>query len=257
MRPRFARSFDEAGDDAPDPVVALENSAGGGFGMGASVEELARVLDTAAARGLPAHRVAICLDTAHLWGAGHRISDPDELDRLLDEFDAAIGLERLVMMHLNDSKSELGSHADRHQHIGAGGIGEAGMRGILCHPRLADVPCFLETPGMDEGYDAVNVRRCRDLMAGRALETLPPEALDMPGSRSRGGPAREPGDEEEDDRSRQARRSGRTRGSGVHCRVELERLLAAAVGHWPPARTGGAARVSIRLRTGERAHDRA
>jgi deoxyribonuclease-4 len=208
----LGRAFDEAGDDAPDPIVALENSAGGGFAMGATVAELAAVLDGAARRGLPRDRIAICLDTAHLWGAGYRISEADELDGLLDDFDAAIGLERLAMMHLNDSRSELGSHADRHQHIGAGEIGEAGMRTILCNPRLVNVPCFLETPGMEQGYDAINLRRCRELMDGLALEPLPEEALTMPGSRSRGGPAREPGDEEEDDRSRTARRKRREGG---------------------------------------------
>ena len=182
--------------------------------MGATVAELASVLDAISRGGLPRDRIAICLDTAHLWGAGYRINEPEELDRLLDEFDAAIGLDRLAMMHLNDSRSELGSHADRHQHVGAGEIGEAGMRGILCHPRLVHVPGYLETPGMDEGYDAINMRRCRDLMAGRPLEALPPEALTMPGSRSRGGPAREPGDEEEDDRSRKARRRERKKRGG-------------------------------------------
>ena len=65
------------------------------------------------------------------------------------------------MIHLNDSRSDLGSHTDRHQHIGAGQIGEAGMAGILCHPRLLHVPCYLETPGMDDGYDAINLTRCR------------------------------------------------------------------------------------------------
>jgi deoxyribonuclease-4 len=194
-----ARAFDLAGDGAPGPILALENSAGGGFGLGATVEELVLVLDAIEARGLPRERIGLCLDTAHLWGAGHEISNPVALDALLDDLDARIGLDRVAMIHLNDSRSDLGSHTDRHQHIGAGQIGEAGMAGILCHPRLLHVPCYLETPGMDDGYDAINMARCRDLMAGRPLPTLPEEALTMPGSRSRTAPAREPGDEEEDD----------------------------------------------------------
>jgi deoxyribonuclease-4 len=205
-----ARAFDLAGDGAPSPILALENSAGGGFGLGATVEELALVLEAIQARSVPKERIRLCLDTAHLWGAGHEISNPVVLDELLDDLDTRIGLDRLAMIHLNDSRSDLGSHTDRHQHIGAGQIGEAGMAGILCHPRLLNVPCYLVTPGMDDGYDAINMARCRELMAGRPLPTLPEEALTMAGSRSRTAPAREPGDEEEEDSSRG--RKSRARG---------------------------------------------
>lgn len=193
-----ARAFDAVGDRAPDPVLSLENSAGGGFGLGSTVDELARVVAAIEKTGVPASRIGITLDMAHLWGAGHEISKPARFDALLERFDRRIGLGRVAMLHLNDSRSELGSHLDRHQHVGAGQIGEEGMRAIVCHPRLLGVPAFLETPGMDEGYDAVNVRRCRDLMAGRALEPLPAEALSMRGSRSRSAPDREPDDEETD-----------------------------------------------------------
>jgi hypothetical protein len=81
------------------------------------------------------------------------------------------------------------------------------MAAVLCSPRIAHVPVFAETPGMDEGYDAVNVARCRDLLAGRPLPDLPESALSMPGSRSRSAPAREPGDEEEDDGTRRTPRN--------------------------------------------------
>ena len=80
------------------------------------------------------------------------------------------------MLHLNDSKSELGSRLDRHEHLGAGRIGVAGLRHLLCHPALAHATYYLETPGMDEGYDAVNVARAYDIAAGRPLADLPPEA---------------------------------------------------------------------------------
>jgi deoxyribonuclease-4 len=194
-----ARAFDVVGDDAPNPILALENSAGGGFGLGATVDELALVLAAIAARGLPEERIALTLDTAHLWGAGHDIASPGGLDRFLDDLDSRVGLSRVAMIHLNDSRSELGSHTDRHQHVGAGEIGAAGMRAVLTNPRLLHVPCFLETPGMDDGYDAINLARSRALIAGEDLEPLPEEALSMPGSRARSAPAREPGDEEEDD----------------------------------------------------------
>ncbi len=206
-----SRAFSLVGDGAPDPILTLENSAGGGFGLGATVDELRLVLDAIAARGLPRERIKLCLDTAHLWGAGHDISDHAGVDALVADVDARIGLDRLAMIHLNDSRSELGSHTDRHQHVGAGEIGPAGMAAILRHPRLESVPVFLETPGMDEGYDAINIARCRDLLAGRPLPALPEEALSMPGSRSRSAPAREAGDEDEED----VRHSRRRRSAAV------------------------------------------
>ena len=96
------------------------------------------------------------------------------------------------MMHLNDSKSTLGSRLDRHEHLGAGEIGAAGIQRWLTHPRLAHVTYYLETPGMDEGYDKINVRRAYDIAAGEPLKRLPRGAADVRGSRSRGGPATEP-----------------------------------------------------------------
>jgi deoxyribonuclease-4 len=184
-----ARVLAEADEGPEAATLVLENSAGGGDGLGVTLEEIAAIMDAIAARGVAPARVSVCLDTAHLWAAGYSISDPTEVDRLVTSFDRLIGLERLPMIHLNDSRSELGSRADRHQHIGAGSIGAAGMRAILTHPGLAGVTYYLETPGMDEGYDAVNAARVQDLLAGRPLPDLPAEAMNLPGSRSRTHPA--------------------------------------------------------------------
>jgi deoxyribonuclease-4 len=183
-------SATEAGPDALQLV--LENSAGGGAAVGVTVEELAAIADACDRRGIPRGRLGFCLDTAHLWGAGVRVSEPDEIDALLDAFDAQIGLDRLAMMHLNDSKSELGSRLDRHEHIGAGRIGPRGMAHFLTHASLRHVPTYLETPGMDDGYDEVNIRRALDLAAGRPLPSLPPEAMNLPPRRSKRRPAPEP-----------------------------------------------------------------
>lgn len=173
-------------DDGPDAaMVVLENSPGSGFALGTSVAELADILDAASARGVPAGRLGVCLDTAHAWAAGIDVSNPDAIDALLLDFDTRIGLDRLVMLHLNDSKSEPGSRIDRHEHLGAGRIGVAGLRHLLCHPGLAHATYYLETPGMDEGYDAINVARAYDIAEGRPLADLPPEALEVGGSRSR------------------------------------------------------------------------
>jgi deoxyribonuclease-4 len=179
------RVLREAGDDANAPLLVLENSAGGGGGIGVTVAELGDIAEAVAARGIDERRVAFCLDVAHAWAAGHRLSEPEETDALLEEFDRRIGVERLVMIHLNDSKSELGSRLDRHEHVGAGQIGERGMAHLLRHPLLEHAAYFIETPGMDEGYDAVNIERARRLIAGEPLEHLPPEAMNLRGSRSR------------------------------------------------------------------------
>ncbi len=185
-------------DDSPDAaMVVLENSPGSGFGLGTSVPELADIAQAVAARNVPRSRIGFCLDTAHAWAAGIDLSDPGATDAYLADFDARIGLDRLVMIHLNDSKADRGSHLDRHEHLGAGRIGVAGLRHLLCQPALAHAAYYLETPGMDEGYDAINVARAYDIAARLPLADLPPEAMHLPGSRTRTGPARDPGDEAE------------------------------------------------------------
>jgi deoxyribonuclease-4 len=177
----------DAGPDAA--MLILENSVGAGFGVGTTVEELADIADAIAARGIAERRVGFCLDTAHAWGAGYRLSDPDATDALLEAFDARIGIGRLQMVHLNDTKSALGSKSDRHEHVGAGQIGEVGMAHILLHPSLAAATYYLETPGMEDGYDAINIARAIALAQGRPLEPLPPDALTLRRSdRARSGP---------------------------------------------------------------------
>jgi deoxyribonuclease-4 len=191
----MARALAEVEQTAETPMVVLENSSGGGFGLGTTVEQLAGLAEAIGARGIAAERVGFCLDAAHAWGAGYDLSNQGVTDALLGAFDREIGIRRLVMVHLNDSRSELGSHSDRHEHVGAGRIGEAGMAHLLCHPLLAHATYYLETPGMDEGYDAINLQRARDLAAGRPLEPLPAGAMDVRGSRSRTAPG--PVDDEE------------------------------------------------------------
>ena len=186
-----SRSLGDSGEAAEAvthvlPLLVLENSAGGGDGMGSTVEELARILQAIEAAGGDAARVGLCLDTAHAWAAGYEISRPDATDRLLAELDATVGPERLVMLHLNDSKAAFGSHLDRHEHVGAGSIGPVGMAHVLRHPRLAGLPYYLETPGMDEGYDALNMDRVRRLIQGLPLEPLPVEPPAARPARPRG-----------------------------------------------------------------------
>lgn len=172
--------------DIPGPalpaMLVLENSVGSGGGLGTTVGELAGIADGLAAAGIGRDEVGFCLDTAHAWGAGLDVGDPAVIDATLDDFDRRIGLDRLVMVHLNDSRSPLGARTDRHEHLGAGRIGATGLGHVLRHPGLAAAAYILETPGMDEGYDAVNLERARALAAGRPLDELPADAFDLRGS---------------------------------------------------------------------------
>jgi deoxyribonuclease-4 len=92
------------------------------------------------------------------------------------------------MVHLNDTRSALGSRLDRHEHLGAGRIGATGLAHVLTHPALAHVTYYLETPGMDEGYDEVNVRRAYALAAGQPLRRLPKAAFTTRSSQARTAP---------------------------------------------------------------------
>ena len=159
----------------PGVRLVLENSSGGGDMLGSSVEQLARILDGVDA---DADRLGFCLDTAHLWGAGYDVSTADGAIGVVDRFEELIGLDRLALVHLNDSRSERGSRMDRHEHVAAGRIGPAGLGALLRDPRLAGLTFIMETPGADEGWDAVNLRRAWMLWNGATeLPTLPPKAF--------------------------------------------------------------------------------
>ncbi|HEX5396047.1 MAG TPA: deoxyribonuclease IV [Candidatus Limnocylindria bacterium] len=161
----------------PGVTLALENSAGGGDNLGSKIEELAEILDGVR---IGQERLAFCLDTAHLWGAGYDISTAEGADAVVSRFAELLGLERLALIHLNDSRSLLGSRTDRHEHLGAGSIGPPGLGALLRDARLRQTTFVMETPGVDEGYDAVNMRRAR-LLYGGAMELpiLPPKAFKL------------------------------------------------------------------------------
>jgi deoxyribonuclease-4 len=156
--------------------LLIENTAGTGDTIGRSIDELAALYDA-----LDAHeRLGICLDSCHLYASGYDVTNREELDRLLGEVDERIGLERLRALHLNDSKTPLGSNRDRHDNIGEGLIGEE-LGVFLSHPKLQGLPAYLEVPGTDgHGPDAEQVRKLKELHA-RAMNK--PQA----GSRRRRG----------------------------------------------------------------------
>ena len=193
LRRISARVGSVLAETPPGVRLVLENSSGGGDSLGSTLEDLARILDAVPG---PTGSMAFCLDTAHLWGAGYDISTPEGVSAVLDQFDELIGLNRLALVHLNDSKSVLGSRGDRHQHLGAGNIGAVGLSALLRDARLPGrTALVMETPGADEGYDAVNVRRARLLYDGISdLPTLTARALTARRSGTRTGPGvRRPG----------------------------------------------------------------
>jgi deoxyribonuclease-4 len=138
--------------------IALENTAGAGNLLGARAEELGGILG----RVREAERLAVCLDTCHLFAAGYDIRTAGGFAVTLARFGAAVGLDRIVAFHLNDAKAGLGSGLDRHQHIGRGEIGLAAFRRLLAHPRLGRRPMVLETP-KEDGWDTRNLATLRRL----------------------------------------------------------------------------------------------
>lgn len=129
-------------------IVLLETMAGKGTEVGRSFEELQAILSKVELT----EKMGVCLDTCHVYDAGYDLVD--HLDEVLEEFDRVIGLNRLRAVHLNDSKNPFESHKDRHEKIGEGSIGLAAMVRIINHPKLRELPFFLETPNELEGYGA-------------------------------------------------------------------------------------------------------
>ena len=161
VRAALLRALSES--DGSGVRILLENTAGAGGTMGVDFDELGAMI--AAAGGHP--RLGLCLDTAHLFEAGFDLRTAAGLGEALGRLDAACGLDRLGMLHLNDSKTPMGSNRDRHENIGEGEIGLEGFRAIVTSPVLADLPGILEVPGFDgDGPDLLNVQRLRDLATG-------------------------------------------------------------------------------------------
>jgi len=145
-----------------DPSTArllIENNAGMGGCVGARFEELRAMMD---AVGDP--RIGVCYDTCHAFASGYDERTAEAARATLDEWERVIGLEKLEVVHCNDSQTGLGSNRDRHANIGQGEIGEAGFRALLHDPRLQHVPFILEVPGFDgRGPDAANLEILRRL----------------------------------------------------------------------------------------------
>lgn len=127
-------------------TILLETMAGKGSEVGRSFEEIRAIIDKVELKD----KLGVCLDTCHVFDGGYDIVN--NLDGVLDEFDRIIGLDRLKAIHLNDSLNFLGCHKDRHAKIGEGGIGLEAIERIINHPKLKNLPFFLETPNDIDGY---------------------------------------------------------------------------------------------------------
>ena len=143
----------------PDVWLIIENSAGMGDHIGASFGEIGRII-----RAVDSPQVKVCLDTEHTFAAGYDLTHPDRIEDVLEEFDREIGRSRLVVVHANDAKVELGSGIDRHENIGEGYMGLEGFEVIMGHPVFRDIPFILEVPGFEKkGPDKENVDRLKQV----------------------------------------------------------------------------------------------
>ncbi|MFQ5777453.1 MAG: deoxyribonuclease IV [Terriglobia bacterium] len=138
--------------------ILLENTAGQGSALGARLEELAELL-----AALPELNLGVCLDTAHLFAAGYDIRTPAGLEETLAQVHTTVGLDRVKVIHTNDSKAACGARVDRHQHIGKGKIGREAFRRLLHHRTLAGKTFILETPIERKGDDRRNLQLIRRL----------------------------------------------------------------------------------------------
>jgi len=143
-------------------TILLENTAGTKNSMGGRFEDIGRIIDSVARDEL----VGVCFDTCHAFAAGYELRSAETLDATMARFDEAIGLDRLKLVHLNDSKGGLNSRFDRHEHIGMGYIGEDGFRVILHNDVIRKLPIILETPVDDRRDDVGNLRVARTLAEG-------------------------------------------------------------------------------------------
>ena len=181
---RIIAAFDEIHASAPGLSVCtlLETTAGQGSNLGWRFEHLAEIKQGVAAP----ERLGVCVDTCHLFAAGYPLATAAEYESTMNAFDAIIGLEQIKAFHLNDSKKELGSRVDRHEHIGRGRLGLEPFRHLLNDPRFAQTPMYLETPkGQEDGVelDVINLQVLRGLVQTAPGATQKNKRLSASGKR--------------------------------------------------------------------------
>lgn len=150
-------------------ISVIETTAGQGTTLGHRFEEIGAIIREIDDRS----RVAVCLDTCHVFAAGYDIRTERGYEETFAAFDEAIGLDRLMLFHVNDSKADFGSRVDRHEHIGRGRIGQSAFRMLMADPRLAHIPKVIETPkGKDLREDIENISLLRSFIPSSLTSSL-------------------------------------------------------------------------------------
>lgn len=173
---RIAESLNLLHEQTPGYVVksVLEATAGQGTAIGYRFEHLREIIDLVE----QSSRMAVCIDTCHLFAAGYDISTERGYEKTFRDFEDIVGLERLAAFHLNDSKRELGSRVDRHDHIGKGKIGKKGFALLMNDPRFTAIPKILETPkGPDMKEDVENMRILKRMVRKNEQSAFAPSRL--------------------------------------------------------------------------------
>lgn len=145
----------------PKLMILLENTAGGGDSIGSKFEDIAEIIKNV--KTATKVDLGMCLDTAHTFEAGFDDKTKAGLEATLKNIDSTVGLDKIKVIHFNDSMSDMGSHHDRHWHIGKGKIGAEGMKRIVNHPKLRDCAFILETPKDTERADKMNLAAVRKM----------------------------------------------------------------------------------------------
>ena len=160
---RLINGINQALNDTDGNVtILLENTAGTKNSMGSTIEDIQHIIKRISD---PEH-IGICFDTSHAFAAGYDLRTKETVEAIIREIDEVIGFEKLKLVHLNDSKGDLNSRIDRHEHIGMGKIGEEGFRNMLAS-RLGELPLILETPRDTRRSDVGNLEKVMELAVGR------------------------------------------------------------------------------------------
>jgi deoxyribonuclease-4 len=160
---RLGKAMQAALAETATTPLLFENTAGAGFTIGRTFEELARVIEVSDA----GERIGVCLDSCHLLASGYEVRERAAFKAVVDDYDRIVGLERLRALHLNDSKVALGANVDRHANLGEGELGEKGIRVFLGEPRFKGLPVLIEVPGPDgQGPDKAQIALAKRLRPG-------------------------------------------------------------------------------------------
>ncbi len=153
-----ATARDKSKKKGANVMVLLENNAGQKNSVGATFEELRIILDRLG------KETGVCVDTCHAFASGYDLRTKQNVEQTLDEFEKAVGMKELKVIHLNDSKGALGSNLDRHEHVGLGNIGKAGLAAFLKHKSIAQLPIIMETPIDEKRDDSANLKAFLELV---------------------------------------------------------------------------------------------